>query len=69
MKRFCYPKNRRVGTTRTKACGAGSVGGMPSNGQSTRHPAVKQEAFQFIGEQFTKVQLFNSQNLNKNEEV
>jgi len=25
-------------------CGTGSVSGMPINGQSTRHPAVKQEA-------------------------
>ena len=40
----------RVGTTRTQACGAGSVGGMSNRGQSTRHPAVKQEAPQFIEE-------------------
>ncbi len=40
----------RVGTTRAQACGAGSVGGMGSKTQSTRHPAVKQEAPQFIEE-------------------
>ncbi len=40
----------RVGTTRTQACGAGSVGGMSNRGQSTRHPAVKQETPQFIEE-------------------
>ncbi len=40
----------RVGTVRAKACGAGSVGGMEDNLQSTRHPAVKQEALQFIEE-------------------
>jgi len=40
----------RAGTVRTKACGAGSVGGMEDNLQSTRHPAVKQEAPQFIEE-------------------
>ncbi|SNZ10491.1 putative transposase, partial [Persephonella hydrogeniphila] len=40
----------RVGTTRPQACGAGTVGGMFSNGQTTRHPAVKQETLQFIGE-------------------
>ncbi len=54
----------RVGTTRAQACalqqklqaqslrdcGAGSVGGMSSYGQSTRHPAVKQETSQFIEE-------------------
>jgi len=40
----------RAGTVQAKACGAGSVGGMSTNGQSTRHPAVKQEALQFIGE-------------------
>ncbi len=40
----------RVGTTRAKACGAGSVGGMSSNRQFTRHPAVKQETSQFIEE-------------------
>jgi len=40
----------RAGTVRAEACGAGSVGGMSTNGQSTRHPAVKQEALQFIGE-------------------
>lgn len=57
----------RAGTVQTQACalqenlqaqslwdcGAGSVGGMSTNGQSTRHPAVKQEALQFIGEWFT----------------
>ncbi len=36
----------RVGTTRAKACGAGSVGGMGDKFQSTRHPAVKQETSQ-----------------------
>ncbi len=54
----------RVGTTRAQACalhqkvqaqsqrdcGAGSVGGMSNNRQSTRHPAVKQEAPQSIEE-------------------
>jgi putative transposase len=40
----------RVGTTQAKACGAGSVGGMGCKSQSTRHPAVKQEAPQFIEE-------------------
>ncbi|NPA54007.1 MAG: IS200/IS605 family element transposase accessory protein TnpB, partial [Aquificae bacterium] len=36
----------KVGTTRAEACGAGSVGGMSSYGQSTRHPAMKQETSQ-----------------------
>ena len=40
----------RAGTVQTKACGAGSVGGMGKNLQSTRYPAVKQEAPQFIEE-------------------
>jgi len=37
----------RAGTVQTQACGAGSVGsvgGMSNNGQSTRHPAMKQKA-------------------------
>ena len=36
----------RAGSVQAKACGAGSVGGMGSNLQSTRHPAVKQETSQ-----------------------
>jgi len=54
----------RAGTVQTQACalqgnlqaqsrwdcGAGSVGGMESYLQSTRYPAVKQEALQFIEE-------------------
>ncbi|GAB6073241.1 IS200/IS605 family element RNA-guided endonuclease TnpB [Venenivibrio stagnispumantis] len=40
----------RVGTTQAEACGAGSVGGMQYNLQSTRYTAVKQEAPQFIKE-------------------
>ncbi len=43
-------KNPTAGTAGSKACGAGSVGGMERNLQSTRHPAVKQEAPQFIEE-------------------
>ncbi|WP_457643794.1 RNA-guided endonuclease TnpB family protein, partial [Persephonella sp.] len=37
----------RVGTTRAKACGAGSVGGQLASSQlTTKHPAVKQETSQ-----------------------